>query len=81
MIDDWLADDSHPVLRVSLRYLAFTSDIREVVTNGIGRHLLGLARAGRFSDRPVVVCLDEAHQFLNRWLGDEFTRYPLARST
>lgn len=76
-IEAWLADETTPVLRVSMRYLAFTSDIREIVANGIGRHLLGLARTGRFSHRPLVVCLDEAHQFLNKWLGDEYTRYPL----
>jgi hypothetical protein len=77
VIKEWLEDDTRPVLRVSLRYLAFTSDIREIVANGIGRHLLALAREGRFTQRPLVVCLDEAHQFLNKWLGDEFTRYPL----
>jgi hypothetical protein len=77
VIEDWLGAESTPVLRVSLRFLAFTSDIREIVANGIGRCLLGLARDGRFAQRPLVVCLDEAHQFLNRWLGDEFTRYPL----
>ena len=77
VIDEWLADDSTPVLRVSLRFLAFTSDIREIVANGIGRRLLALAREGRFNARPLVTCLDEAHQFLNKWLGDEFARYPL----
>jgi hypothetical protein len=77
VIDEWLVDEATPVLRVSLRYLAFTSDIREIVANGIGRHLLALARKGHLAERPLVVCLDEAHQFLNKWLGDEFTRYPL----
>lgn len=73
----WLDDLNTPVLRISMRYLAFTSDIREIVANGIGRSLLDLARDGRFGERPLVVCLDEAHQFLNKWLGDEFSRYPL----
>jgi uncharacterized protein len=77
VIDRWLDDPSRPVLRISLRNLAFTSEIREIVANGLGRHLLGLARRGRFSERPLVICLDEAHQFVNRWLGDEYTRYPL----
>jgi hypothetical protein len=77
VIDAWIADDATPVLRVSLRYLAFTADVREIVANGIGRRLLDLAREGRFANRPLVVCLDEAHQFLNKWLGDEYSRYPL----
>jgi len=76
-IDSWLADADYPVLRLSMRNLAFTSDVREIVANGLGRRLLDLARAGRFAERPLVVCLDEAHQFMNKWLGDEYTRYPL----
>lgn len=77
IIDAWLEDPDAPVLRISLRYLAFSSDIREIVANGIGRRLLDSARGGQFGARPLVVCLDEAHQFLNKWLGDEYTRYPL----
>jgi hypothetical protein len=77
IIDTWLGEDDSPVLRISLRHLAFTSDVREIVANGLGRHLLSLARRGRFAAAPLVVCLDEAHQFVNRWLGDEYSRYPL----
>lgn len=76
-IEAWLQDDEHPVLRVSLRHLAFTADVREIVANGIGRRILNLARSGRFEDLPLVLCLDEAHQFMNKWLGDEYSRYPL----
>lgn len=77
VIGDWLEASEVPVLRVSMRHLAFRSDVREIVANGIGRRLLETAREGRFAKRPIVVCLDEAHQFLNKWLGDEFSRYPL----
>ena len=77
VIDAWLDDPQKPVLRISLRNLAFTSEIREIIANGLGRHLLDLGRGGRFIERPLVVCLDEAHQFVNRWLGDEYSRYPL----
>ncbi|WP_421088755.1 ATP-binding protein [Pseudochrobactrum sp. MP213Fo] len=40
--------------------------------NIIGRYLLGIARDGHFRDAPIVVFLDEAHQFLGRTLGDEY---------
>jgi uncharacterized protein len=76
-IEAWLQDDEHPVLRVSLRHLAFTADVREIVANGIGRRILDRARKGRFEDLPLVLCLDEAHQFMNKLLGDEYSRYPL----
>lgn len=77
IIDTWLNNPDKPVLRISLRYLAFTSEVREIVANGLGRHLLALARGGRFANRPLVICLDEAHQFINKSLGDEYSRYPL----
>lgn len=77
-IDEFLADEEAAVLRVSLRNLAFDRNVREIVANGIGRNLLRLAREDkRFHERPLVVCVDEAHQFLNKELGDEFSRYPL----
>lgn len=76
VIEDFVAS-SDSVLRISLRHLSFKQDIREIVANGIARRLLALAREGMFLRRPLVVCLDEAHQFLNKSLGDEFSRYPL----
>jgi DNA helicase HerA-like ATPase len=76
-IENFLADDAVSILRVSLRNLAFDRNVREIIANGIGRNLLRLAREGRFHERPLLVCLDEAHQFLNKELGDEFSRYPL----
>lgn len=76
-VEEFLDNDEDAVLRISLRNMSFKQDIREIVANGVARKLLALARDGRFAERPLVVCLDEAHQFLNKWLGDEFTRYPL----
>lgn len=76
-IDAFLADASARVLRVSLKHLSFDHNAREIVANAIGRHLLALAREGRFQDHPLVVFLDEAHQFLNKTLGDESNRHAL----
>jgi uncharacterized protein len=77
VIEKFLEDDQASVLRVSLRNLAFDRNVREIIANGLGRHLLRLARDGRFQESPVVVCVDEAHQFLSKELGDEFGRYAL----
>ncbi len=73
----FLGDAEQRVLRISLRYLPFAHNAREIVANAIGRHLLALARDGRFREQPLLVFLDEAHQFLDKTLGDENTRYPL----
>ena len=76
-IDSFLSDPGHQVLRVSLKHLPFAHNAREIVANAIGRHLLTLARSGRFRAQPMLVFLDEAHQFLDKSLGDENTKYPL----
>jgi Helicase HerA, central domain len=76
-VEEFFDRDDESVLRISLRHLSFKQNVREIVANGLGRRLLALARDGTFVERPLVLCLDEAHQFLNKWLGDEYTRYPL----
>jgi DNA helicase HerA-like ATPase len=73
----FLKNDSERVLRVSLRSVPFAHDAREVVTNAIGRYLLDLGRGGTFRECPVVVFLEEAHQFLNQFIGDESARVHL----
>jgi DNA helicase HerA-like ATPase len=73
----FLVDPNNRVLRISLRHLPFAHNAREIVANAIGRYLLALARAGQFRERPLLIFLDEAHQFLDKTLGDENTRYLL----
>ena len=77
VLEEFLAADEEHVLRISMEYLPFEHHTRELVANGFGRHLLARARGGAFKERPVVVVVDEAHQFLNRSVGDEFNRIRL----
>lgn len=76
-IEDFLSNDTERLLRVSVRPVPFAHDAREVVTNAIGRYLLDLGRHGAFRQCPVIVILEEAHQFLNRYIGDESARVHL----
>ena len=76
-LDKFLKSPQERVLRVSLKFLGFAHHAREIVANAIGRHLLALARDSRFKTKPLFVFLDEAHQFLNKSLGDEHTKYQL----
>jgi len=76
-IDTFLSNQQGRVLRVSMKYLPFSHSAREIVANAIGRHLLNLGRLRRFRLKPVFVFLDEAHQFLDKTLGDENTKYAL----
>lgn len=75
-IEEFLDSKDH-VLRISMEALPFDHNARELLANALGRHLLGLARQGRFAEMPTVVVLDEAHQFLNKNLGDENNRVRL----
>lgn len=65
------------VLRISMEELPFQNSARELLTNALGRHLLALARKRRFEEKPTVVVLDEAHQFLSKSVGDENNRVHL----
>jgi uncharacterized protein len=73
-VEDFVADTDHRVLRISLRDVAFASDARQIVANTIGKFLLQKARSGRFLAAPIVVVLDEAHNFIAKVIGDEFSR-------
>jgi len=65
------------VFKQVLRNVSFASNAREIVANTIGKHLLLQAREGRFLSSPVLLILDEAHNFINRSIGDEFSKYYL----
>lgn len=69
-IDGFLKDERR-LFRICLSGIAYEYHAREVIANVIGRYLLGKARAGEFRERPFVVLVDEAHNFLGRHLGSE----------
>lgn len=59
------------LLRVCLSGVSYEFKAREIVANVIGRHLLTRARAGAFEATPIIVIVDEAHNFLGRQIGGE----------
>lgn len=71
-VASFLDDHERDVALISFKEVRFEHSTRELLLNIIGRYLLGLAREGRFRDTPIVVFLDEAHQFLGRTIGDEY---------
>ena len=69
---------SRPVLRISLASIPYSFNAREIVSNALGRRLLRQAREGIFKKtKPTVVFLDEAHNFLNRAIGDDDAKIKL----
>ncbi|WDJ94375.1 ATP-binding protein [Xanthomonas campestris] len=69
-ISSFVTNDDR-LLRICLSGVAFEFKAREIIANVIGRHLLNMARAGAFKTRPLVVIVDEAHNFLGRHIGTE----------
>lgn len=69
----WLDSPNEHILRISLRNLTFANHLREIVVNILGQALLAAARGGEFKKIPLVVAIDEAHQFFDVTVGDEFS--------
>lgn len=76
-LEEFFKDPQARIMRISLRYLPFKREARAILANAIGRYMLGYARTDAFKVNPVVVFLDEAHQFLNKRVGDEDFSYEL----
>ena len=66
------------ILRIDFSNVSFDYQVREILVNAIGQYLLNEARSGQYKKTPLVVFIDEAHQFLNKSISDEyFTAKPL----
>ncbi len=70
VLEDFLNGDKR-VLRVCLSDVSYEFYAREILANVIGRKLLVLARAERFRKKPLLVIVDEAHNFLGKRVGAE----------
>lgn len=73
----FLANDSRDIAVISFKDVRFEHNTREILLNVIGRFLLAEARGGAFRTSPLVVFLDEAHQFLGRSVGDDYSAVKL----
>lgn len=66
------------ILRLNFGNIPFDFQIREILANSIGKFLLNKAREGQFNskndpkNKPIVIFIDEAHQFLNKSIKDEY---------
>jgi DNA helicase HerA-like ATPase len=59
------------VLRLCLGDVSYEFFAREILANVIGRKLLTLARLEKFREKPLLVIVDEAHNFLGKRVGSE----------
>lgn len=72
-LEDFL-DDSQTgktLFIISLKDASFEKGLREILTNAIGSYLLDEARDYKFKENPIVLFVDEAHQFLKKSISDD----------
>ncbi|MDY0905624.1 ATP-binding protein [Pedobacter sp. CFBP9032] len=60
------------LLRISFEEVGFEFQAREILANAIGKFLLSKARHKKFIEEPLVLVIDEAHQYLNKKVTDEY---------
>lgn len=77
ILEDFFANETDDIIRISFKNVRFEHSTREILLNVIGRYLLTAARKGVFRDKPIITLLDEAHQFLGRTIGDEYSSVKL----
>lgn len=72
-IDEFLKPTNEDkILRISFENIPSSFSVKEIVSNALASYLLNKAREKCFINNPIVLVLDEAHQFLNKGVKDEF---------
>lgn len=67
----FLSSDKN-IFRIGFEKVGFDFQAREIVANAIGKFLLEKARNGDFKETPIILFIDEAHQYLNKSVQDEY---------
>lgn len=71
VIDSFISGEK-ACLRIDFSNVSFDYQVREILVNAIGKYMLNQARDQKFKNNPVVIFIDEAHQFLNKAIADEY---------
>lgn len=71
VIDEFIKSNDC-LLRLNFGNIPFDYQVREILANAIGNNLLFRARNKEFKTTPIVLFIDEAHQFLNKTVKDEY---------
>lgn len=69
MVRQFLNNDSNDgdtILRIGFEKLSYDFAIREIIVDFIASFLLNYSRKEGFKEKPLILFIDEAHQFLNK---------------
>ncbi len=72
-IQEFIDDDKTTLFRICMSGILQEYQTKEIIANALGRKLLRYGRDRKFKQRPVVVIVDEAHNFLGKHIGSEDT--------
>ena len=72
-IETFIKDPHKNILIVDTHRVPTDNSARDILINALGRYLHGLAISEKLRSSPVIVILDEAHQFLNKRVKDEYS--------
>lgn len=70
-LDNFFKQKEGGVIRFDFSQVRFEFQIREILANAISHYLLNHARFVGFKENPVVLFVDEAHQFINKTINDQ----------
>ena len=81
ILKKFIESSENGILRLDVSAVPFESNAREILVNAIGRCLLDFCRGEdkiiNSQTNPLLVFIDEAHQFLNKSVGEENSRFSL----
>src|SRR5690606_12487980 len=73
IIDNFISDGNNKnLLRIGFEKVGYDFQAREILANSIGKYLLSAARDSVFKSKPIIIFVDEAHQYLNKHVKDEY---------
>ncbi|MCA6085090.1 ATP-binding protein [Candidatus Endomicrobiellum agilis] len=64
-------DKTNGILRISFEKISYDFSIREIAVNFVSFFLLEKSRTNIFKKSPLILFVDEAHQFLNKRINAE----------
>lgn len=71
-IEKFIVQNDEQILRISFENIPASFSVKEITANALASFLLNLARDDKFRVEPLILVVDEAHQFLNKNVKDEF---------
>ena len=72
-VNDFLANNKQQLLIIDTHLVPSDNSMRDILINSVGRFLLEKALSEQLKKNPLILILDEAHQFLNKKIKDEYS--------